>query len=146
MLLWRPRLGIHIEVKVGDEQFGKTFETGEKLRAKHAAHEWKDVVLIPNESLEAWNESARSEGPEDQETLVVLWEDVARALRSCLWSKRESAIWRIWAWTFCGAIERRLLGLERQHKTRTDSGQFNTLIRWLDLLDLEKGTKNENKE
>lgn len=143
LLLWPPRLGIHLEVKVGDKQFGKTFETGRKLQAKHKhlVHEWKNFILIPNESLGAWNESARFKGFEEPDVHLVLWEDVARILRRCLWSKFESAVWRAWAWTFCGAIERKLLGLERQPWTRASFGQFNVLIRWIELLDLEKGKR-----
>ena len=141
LLLWQPKLGIHIEVKVGDEQFGKTLETGRKLREKHPAREWRNFVLIPDESLGAWDESAKSGASGKQEVEVLLWNDVARSLRSCLWSKRESIVWRTWAWTFCGAIEQELLGLARPRPTQSDLSQFNLANRWMELLNLEKGNK-----
>jgi len=141
LLLWQPRLGIHIEVKVGDEQFGKTLETGRKLRAKHAVREWWNYVLIPDESLGAWDKSARSEASGNREVEVLLWKDVVRGLRSCLWSKRESMVWRTWAWTFCGAVEQQLLGLACPHPSQTDFDQFNLAIRWIELLNLEKGSR-----
>jgi hypothetical protein len=141
LLLWQPRLGIHIEVKVGDKQFGKTLETGRKLREKHAAKEWRNYVLIPDESLGAWYESARSEAFGKRAVEVLLWKDVARGLRSCLWSKRESRVWRTWAWTFCGAVEQELLGLARPHLQQTDFGQFDLAIQWIELMNLEKGKR-----
>ena len=138
LLLWQPRLGIHIEVKVGDKQFGKTLETGRKLQAKHDVREWRNYILIPDESLGAWDESAKSEASGKREVEVLSWKDVARGLRSCLWSKRESSVWRTWAWTFCGAVEQRLLGLACPNQQQTDFSQFNLAIRWMELLSLEK--------
>jgi hypothetical protein len=144
LLLWPRRLGIMLEVKVGDERFGKTFETGCKLKAKHkrSAPKWKNFILIPKESLGAWNESARIERLGKTDVDAILWEDVVRILRRCLWSKLESAVWRTWAWTLCGAIEQKLLGLDRQQTgKRANFGQFAALIRWIELLDLEKGKR-----
>ena len=143
LLLWRPHIGIHIEVKVGDKQFAKTLETGRKMLEKHPVKEWRNFVLIPDESLGAWDESTKNKASGKREVEVLLWNDVAHGLRSCLWSKRESVVWRTWAWTFCGAIEQKQLGLERPHPSQTDLSQFNLAIRWMDLLNLEKGSKNE---
>lgn len=144
LLLWQPLLGIHIEVKVGDEQFMKTLETGRKLRAKHPANEWRNYVLILDESIGAWNESAQSEALGKREVIVLLWKDVVRGLRRCLWSKREPIVWRAWAWTFCGAIEQQLLGLTCPHQSQTGFSQFNLAIRWIELMNLEKGRAHEN--
>jgi hypothetical protein len=136
LVLSRPNLGIMLEVKVGDEQFGKTFETGRKLKAKHK-HEvrsWENFILIPSESLEVWNEVSESEKLEPKVSFI-LWEDVVKSIRRCLWFELESEVWRTWAWTFCGAIENRLLGLERQRGEKSNIGQFAALVRWIEILD-----------
>ncbi len=143
LLLWQPSLGIHIEVKVGDEQFEKTLETGHKLRAKHPATEWRNYVIIPDESIGVWNESAQGKSFGKQGVMVLLWKDVARGIRSCLWSKREPIVWRAWAWTFCGAIEQQLLGLTPPHQKQTGFTQFNLAVRWIEMMNLEKGRCNE---
>jgi len=141
LLLWKPRLGIHIEVKVGDEQFGKTLETGRKLLAKHKVKEWRNYVLIPDESLAMWNESTKNEESWKREVEVLLWRDVARGIRNCLWSKLEPMVWRTWAWTFCGAVEQELMGLVCPQPSQAYFDQFNLANRWIDLLNLEKGTR-----
>jgi hypothetical protein len=45
--------------------------------------------------------------------IAILWEDIVRGLRKCLWNEHESIFWRAWAWTFCSMIEKEILGLER---------------------------------
>ncbi len=141
VLIWGRILGIHAEVKVGDKQFEKTYETGRKLQALHEQQvsEWKDFILIPAESRPAWDESVRHDRGGLGEVHVISWEDVACALRKCLWSGREPVAWRAWAWSFCGAIEQSLLGLTRQTGTRLSLGRFSTMVRWIGLL--EKGTR-----
>ena len=141
LLLWPPHLGIHLEVKIGDEQFAKTFETGRKLQAKHkdSIRAWKNFILIPKESVGTWKETMSLESNEKSDVEVILWEDVVRSFRKCLWSETENASWSAWAWAFCGSVESRILGLQRQTDNKPNFGQFASLVRWLELLDLQKG-------
>lgn len=134
-----PSIGIHLEVKVGDEQFEKTFETGQKLESdfKSARAIWGNFILMPKSSLADWNDQLEGTQHSATEVNVLLWEDVVRALRWMLWQKKESLRWQTWAWTFCGVIENKVLGLAKPDVSKSGISQYNTLIRWVELLKLE---------
>jgi len=101
----------HIEVKVGDQAFTKTFETSRGLRRKFkTARAWSDFIVLPESSLYEWEECAAAA---DCEIAVepILWSSVAISLRRCLWRGVEPVAWRAWALAFCGAVEQTLLGV-----------------------------------
>lgn len=100
----------HIEVKVGDDAFEKTFETAGLVEAEHLETRWKHFVLLLPEQLTQWDRIASSR----QTVVARTWSDVALALRRQLWTQEEPIVWRVWALTFCGAIEQVLLGFPRQ--------------------------------
>ena len=143
---WNTDQKSHIEVKIWDENFAKTFETAKKLRKTAPGSDWNDFILIPSESEEAWNEVAQTyDNFETIKVMAILWEDIVRGLRKCLWNEHESIFWRAWAWTFCSMIEKEILGLERLDRNPKKSNplQMQMTLRWLNVLNPDMETKYE---
>lgn len=108
---WADSSYTHIEVKVGDPHLAKTQGTAQKIatRFAHMACRSDAVLLLPTQ-MNSWN-SLRTE-MSDRVVHSLTWIDVARALRRALsHSTDESVQWRVWAHSFCGAVEQDLLGL-----------------------------------
>jgi hypothetical protein len=98
----------HIEVKVGDHSFEKTYETARSVEAENLPTiAWRHLVLLLPWQVAAWEEAAN----ERTEVGIVTWEDVTVCLRRELWEPSESITWRVWAATFAAAIEQTLLGM-----------------------------------
>lgn len=98
---------IHVEVKVGDQNFGKTIETATQLEQRHSAASWTHHVLLPTEDIGALEKALeKSEKPFH----VITWDNVAVAIRRGLIDAQESVRWRAFAQAFCGTIEQRLFG------------------------------------
>lgn len=109
---WRSGEYSHIEVKVGDQQFEKTFGTAEVHRRAVGATKWADWILLPESDEGTWDEIAAAAPAGSPIIGVLTWKRVALALRHCLASgSRESATWRVWARAFTGAIEQQILSL-----------------------------------
>ena len=133
----------HVEVKIWDRNFEKTFETARKLHATAPDGEWHDFILIPGQSQEAWKEVAKNHSTDESvKVTVILWGDVARGVRRCLWHEHESVFWRAWAWGFCSVIEKELLGLE---KLNYDSShpKIQMILQWLNVLKIYTEEKYE---
>ncbi|WP_224247029.1 hypothetical protein [Hyalangium gracile] len=101
-------VSFHVEVKVGDKQFEKTFPTADQVEAE-GSQPWVHLILLPEEDLDAWF-ACEGEKPRRIKVGVLTWRDVARALREASGDEAEPLAWRVWAWSFCGALEQRLLG------------------------------------
>ena len=130
---WESGQKTHIEVKIEDSQFEKTFETAKELRGRDPKSKWHHFILLPDERTPDWNAHA-SDRADDEEIHAIPWSSVVVGLRRCLWSKKESLIWRAWAWTFCGAIERHVLHLSEPRKLRSDEAKLQMALSWLNLL------------
>lgn len=116
VVVWKTGSASQIEVKVGDEAFEKTFDTAMRLRGVRKATSWTDYILLPESSLARWEEVAeRRTQADDPKTAIrvhaVTWRQAAVSLRRALAASQEDQLWRALAYTFCGAIEQRLLGL-----------------------------------
>ena len=109
---------LHVEVKVGDEDFPKTFGECAAFRAAIGGEPVvRDFILLPSTSMSAWTEAEAAHRSHASapaaEVVAVTWDRVAVGLRRSLRRKEESIAWRAWAHTFVGAIEQRLLGVPR---------------------------------
>ena len=105
VLLWRGQRATHVEVKLWDQDFGKTGETAQLCESHFSGvSEWKHYILVP----ETQREACASEVDEDR-IEIRTWSEVSRELRRALLGPR-SVQWLAFARAFCGAIEQRLIG------------------------------------
>lgn len=133
---WNKNLITHIELKLGDQNFEKTFETGQLLRSRWSKEaSWTDVILIPETSKAAWKGVAEKH-PTDA-IKEILWTDVVHGLRKCLWVAREPVFWQAWAWSFCCAIEARILHLQSPDQSKPGLNHLVTAARWVDILAMD---------
>ena len=102
---------VHIEVKIGDLDLAKTPDTTEALRSVVVGKFMGDYLLLPAADLGYWDdEKKRLKGRADTITTLT-WLDVAKALRASVLERAPELLrWRVWAFTFLGAVEQRLLG------------------------------------
>jgi hypothetical protein len=122
VVTWDDGARSHIEVKVGDLAFDKTFDTALALR-HHCpdasqwtdcnSSRWTDHILLPEAHLSLWRETAKR-SMHRVEVSPITWTTVAVALRRALRSTEENVSWKVWAATFTGAIEQILLGLPQR--------------------------------
>jgi hypothetical protein len=138
---WETGQRTHIEVKIEDSQFEKTFDTAKELRGRDPKSNWYHFILLPDERTPDWYAVA-SDRADDEEIHAVPWSNVVVGLRRCLWSKMESLVWRTWAWTFCAAIERHILHLSEPGKVRSDEAKLQMVLSWLNLLSSSQGKAN----
>lgn len=130
---WKSGRRTHIEVKIEDSQFEKTFDMAKELRERDPKSEWHHFILLKDEWMPDWYAVA-SDRARGEEIHAIPWSNVVVGLRRCLWSKRELLVWRTWAWTFCGAIEQDILHLSELDKLRSDEAKLQMALSWLDLL------------
>jgi hypothetical protein len=120
---------IHVEVKVGDQGFDKTYETAALLRRDYGhGQPWEDFILLPAADEDAWLVQARARSKTQTEVSAVTWHDVARALRVALWRGGEALPWQAWAHSYCGAVEQRLLGCISTGDSRARERNVESLL------------------
>lgn len=97
----------HIEVKIGDMGLEKTYDTALKMRKKYgASNNWYDFILLLETQVENWLNINNDSTP----ISYITWHEVALQIRKSLIHSEESVFWKVWAFTFLGAIEQLLLG------------------------------------
>lgn len=112
---FKPTVGtvffVHIEVKIDDADLAKTPNTGKAcFREKGYPSEWHDYILMKRTNTDLWQKLVKP-GNEFEKVTQLYWEEVAIALRQCLWLGSETLTWRVWALTLCGSIEEKILHL-----------------------------------
>lgn len=119
---WKNNCYSHVEVKVGDENYSKTYKTGQEMMNYFKAEEtkWTDFILLLPGQLSSWEVSKEKEEASNK-IISLSWEDVAIALRQALLGK-ETIVWKIWSWSFLGAIEEILIEFPG-HKIETKPEQ-----------------------
>jgi hypothetical protein len=135
---WQGGCTTHIEVKLWDCNFEKTFETARQLRCDGPEAHWNDAILIPARSIALWDDVTKAH-PTDSPIGVILWNDVAMGLRKSLWERREPVMWQAWAWAFCNAVESHLLGLRKPNSTRSRIGDLDMISQWIEILTTAAG-------
>ena len=79
ILFWSERRASHVEVKIGDESFDKTTATARSCEDTFADRQgWAHYVLLPDESREAWLESAIAD-PRVALDITPWWADATDA-------------------------------------------------------------------
>jgi hypothetical protein len=118
---WIDASYTHIEVKVGDQDLGKTFGTAQNTAKRFGRDRTcrSDAVLLLPSQRDAWDLECNRQPELGERVSRLTWLDVARALRSALpHGAGESIHWRVWAHVFCGAVEQDLLGMRSGRKAR----------------------------
>jgi len=134
---WDEGHSTHLEVKLWDESFLKTFSTASELHGKHSdssSHCWSDYILIPRESRELWEECVGTvQGViKIQE---VFWEDVTIALRKAILRQKEDLRWCSYAHGFCGSIEQKILGFPVIPKAGKLPKQYSGIGKMMEILE-----------
>lgn len=110
---------IHIEVKTGDPNLEKTYETARKMKKRYHSGQgfWDDFVLLLDSQVGQWLE-IKDTDVDSGKISCRTWREVAIALRRSLLYSNESILWKSWAYAFLGAIDQRLLNhpfIDRNH-------------------------------
>ncbi len=110
IIKWTNGRHAHLEVKVGDENLQKTFETSRVMRIAHgqSLENWSNYILLLSHQLPDWHD-LQHDGLEEPPVAVLTWIDVSIALRKALLSQ-ENVMWKAWAYGFLGCIEQKLVG------------------------------------
>ena len=139
VLVTGDRVGIDVEVKIGDRQFEKTSETSASVVNDFVPERgplvtvWRHVLLVLDDP---------KEGEVPDEHVKIKWARVASCIRSVLAgadSDAEEISWRVWAWSFIGCIEQKILGF---NATMREPAQSPSLALRL-LHHLEQGEEND---
>lgn len=122
ILVYQADRGISIEVKLDDENFGKTAETATLVEEHYSRFDWTHTILLPERQqnrlativeppvITTEDESSQVQWEEPGPVTVLHWRDVTAALRSLL-RRGESvdAHWAANAYLFCAVAEQQLL-------------------------------------
>lgn len=144
VLVTGDRVGIHVEVKIWDRQFEKTGETSALVAdtfvpTRGRVMVWHNVLLVPEDLKEG---EVLDEYHTGVEIKPMVWAHVASSIRAVLAgadSDAEDISWRVWAWSFVGCIEQKILGF---NATMRGSAQSPSLALRL-LHHLEQGEEND---
>jgi|SRR4051794_14981290 hypothetical protein len=129
---WQDGAMAHVEVKVGDQDFDKTFETARNIESANRDMRIVNYILLPPWSRPAWERCAAGHASENIDVQAFDWMDVVIALRRAL--PEQILPWSVWAWSFCGCIERLLLSVGSQHVPATAPGRLEAAIRFRHIL------------
>lgn len=107
---WKDSSYTHVEVKVGDPNLDKTFDTAVDIQQRfHGQRRRGDFILLLPEQGDDWDQKCRLTPDLGKRISALTWIDAARAFRFALREGGESPAWRVWAHAYCGAIEQQLL-------------------------------------
>lgn len=143
LLIWWTKIAAtHVEVKVGDQDFLKTFRTARAIEQWYRGASIEHLILLPEADTDTWKDTARPSGTPAVDHLT--WRQVVVALRrSILDAKKiESVTWRAFAYAFSGAAAQRLLfigNVQAEHA----KGTFDLQARAADAVRLLKEDVNE---
>ena len=115
IIKWNNNIYSHIEIKIGDENLVKTYGTSEAMRSyyKVPKNKWYDFIIILESQVEDW---VNIENREKYPIQYLIWNDVAITLRKSILISNESLSWKVWAYSFLGAIEQKLLYFKKGYK------------------------------
>jgi hypothetical protein len=144
VLVTGDRVGIHVEVKIWDRQFEKTGETSALVADTFVPKRgpvtvWHNVLLVPEDLKEGEVLDEHHTGVEIE---PMVWARVASSIRAVLAgadSDAEEISWRVWAWSFVGCIEQKILGFNATMLRRDQSPSLALRL----LHHLEQGEEND---
>ena len=112
IIKWKNNHYSHIEVKVGDKNLKKTFQTSKQLQETYKIpdNKWTNFIILLPTQLISWD----TETENDKTGIIVkpiTWDKISIALRKSL-IDNENLKWKTWAYSIIGAIEQKLLDFE----------------------------------
>jgi len=112
---WKNSYYTHVEVKIGDENLDKTYGTAETMRKHYnvPGDKWCDYILLLEIQVDDWLSISDKKR---YKINYITWDDVALSLRKSILYSKEPVTWQVWAYSFLGAIEQRLLHLKKHFK------------------------------
>jgi len=116
IIKWNNGIYSHIEIKIGDENLTKTYDTAEVMRKYYNTpkNKWYDFIIILESQIESWlNINHSKKCP----IKYLTWNDVAIILRKSILISNEPLSWKVWAYSFLGAIEQKLLLFKNEYKS-----------------------------
>jgi hypothetical protein len=128
---WKNKHFSHLEVKIGDEHLSKTIDTSENLRKKYnvSNENWTNFILLLSRQLVSWEQTLLS--PDlIPEIIPLTWDNVCVAIRRGLLTE-ESITWKVWAYSFLGAIEQHLIGFPGYKVSRKPGENLDEKIKIL---------------
>ena len=105
---WKENNFTHIEVKIGDQNLLKTFDTSLQLENKFPNTKWEHYILILSNQVSSWNEINILQ---TKKINLLTWENITIALRKTI-LEDENLNWKVWAYSFIGVIEQNLIGFK----------------------------------
>ncbi len=112
IIQWKNKKYTHFEIKVGDRNLLKTFKASQNFRKtfKASKNNWTDFILLLPNQVSNWENTLKF-NETDNIIIHKTWKDISIALRKSL-STNETTNWKVWAYSFLGIIEQKLLGLD----------------------------------
>lgn len=138
IIQWKNKKYTHFEIKVGDPNLFKTFVASQNFRRTYKVNndDWSDYILLLPNQVSDW-ENALKLNNTDSKIVSITWKDIAIILRKSLFTD-ESISWKVWAYSFTGVIEQKLLGLNNYWDLKDIPYTINDKIEIL-----ENAMKNE---
>jgi len=140
VIKWKNGIYVHVEVKTGDPNLKKTYNTARRMRDKYRAEDslWRDFILLLSSQASQWLDIKDAGATK---IAYLTWEDVAISIRKSLLFSAEPVSWKAWAYSFLGAIEQKLLRhpyIDVEKKRISNNYVLNSMIQIL-----REGMKNE---
>ena len=128
IIQWKNNHYTHYEIKVGDPNLEKTFIASQRFRKtfKVLRREWTDFILLLPEQVSDWERIIENIETEDI-IIYNTWKDISILLRKSLFAS-EPITWKVWAYSFIGVIEQKLLGLDNYWKMKDIPATINLKI------------------
>jgi len=105
---------VHVEVKIGDLDRAKILDTTQALLIAVGGEFKGDYLLLPDGHVNDWDDEKKQLGGRADHITTLTWHDVAKALRASVLERDPKDLrWRVWAVTFLGAVEQRLLRFQQ---------------------------------
>ena len=115
IIKWNNGIYSHIEIKIGDENLIKTYDTVEVMRSYYniPKNKWYDFIIILESQIENW---VNIDNRKKYSIQYLTWNDVTIILRKSILISNEPLSWKVWAYSFLGAIEQKLLYFKNEYK------------------------------
>lgn len=135
IIKWNNDIYSHVEIKIGDENLTKTYDTAEVMRNYYniPKSKWYDFIILLDSQVEEW---VNIDNREKYPIQYLIWNDVAIILRKSILISTETLSWKVWAYSFLGAIEQKLLNFKNNYKI-SDISQIER-----NILILKEGLAN----